>query len=294
MLTFDLHYHANINQLPGMQRRFRLRAIRRTLDAYALDYLASTEHSYKKPLDAYLYLADAAAGGHTTILPGVESVTSEGIDIIFLYRGEEQLRLAQREFASFKHSIRDVKSISQATGAISIIPHPFHICRSAAGNVLCRRAYAQLLRGCDYVEIHNGSALTFDQRLSASRTKPLFKKTRDKLRRTIDLPMKDRGKRLGWAVGSDAHYPGEQFIVGSTEIPMQPGEHPHDFLRRRIRFQTHVLHQPATDNSVNNYRLLRSLQSIIKEGARKELIKAKARTAAFASAALCSGLFPSS
>jgi hypothetical protein len=270
--------------------RFRLRAISRTLAASGLDFLASTEHSYKKPLDAYLYLADAAAGGHTRIIPGVETVTCEGIDLIFLFRDEEQMRLAGRDMASFKRSVRDVKQIAQATGAISIIPHPFHICRSAAGNALSRRAYSQLLRSCDYVEIHNGSALTMDKRLSASRTLPLFRKTADKLRRTIDLPMKDRGKGLGWAVGSDAHYPGEQFVVGRTDAPMLKGEHVHDFLKRRIRFQTHELLKPATDNSVNNYRLLRSLQSALKEGARKELIKARARAALVASAMVCSGL----
>ncbi|MGE4291723.1 MAG: PHP domain-containing protein [Desulfovibrio sp.] len=290
MLTFDLHYHANIHQMPGMQRRFRLRSIARILDASELDYLASTEHSYKKPLDAYLYLADAAAGGTTKIIPGVETVTAEGIDLIFLFRDEEQLRLSEREIGSFQRSIRDVKQIAQATGAISIIPHPFHICRSAAGNVLCRRSYVQLLRNCDYVEIHNGSALTMDRRLSTSKTLPLFRKTAEKLRRTIDLPMKDRGKSLGWSVGSDAHFPGEQFIVGRTDVPMLRGEHVHDFLRRRIRFRTHELLKPATDNSVNNYRLFRSLQSVLKEGARKELIKARRRALVMAAAMVCTSL----
>lgn len=277
MLTFDLHYHANIHQLPRIQRRLRLRSIARALHANGLDYLASTEHSYKKPLDAYLYLAETLENAHTRVIPGVEAVTSEGIDIIYLFRDEEQMRLAGREIVSFKRSVLDVKRIAQATGAVSILPHPFHICRSAAGNVLCRRSYNALLRSCDYVEIHNGSALTMEQRLSASMTLPLFRKTAEKLRRTIDLPMKDRGRNAGWAVGSDAHYPGEQFVVGSTVAPLQPDEDVHDFLRRRIRFQPYVLRQPATDNSVNNYRLLRSLQSALKEGARKELIRARAR-----------------
>lgn len=292
MLTFDLHYHANVHQMPGVQRRCRLRSIAHTVSRHGLHYLASTEHCYKKPLEAYQWLAHALADTSTAVLPGMESVTSEGIDIIYLYRTEDQLRRAVVEIPSFRRSVRDVKRLAEATDALTIIPHPFHICRSAAGNVLCRRSYANLLRACDYVEIHNGSALTFDKRLATSRTKPLLKKTLSKLQRTIDLPMKDRGRGMGWAVGSDAHFPGEQYIVGSTDAVMSPREDVFDFLRRRIRFSTYVLRQPATDNSVNNYRLLRSLQSIVKEGARKEYIKARAKAVVMASAVLRIGLYP--
>jgi hypothetical protein len=294
MLTFDLHYHANVHQMPGMQRRVRLRNIAQTVSAHGLDYLASTEHCYKKPLEAYLHLADALSAGSTVVIPGMESVTSEGIDIIYLFRDEEQLRHAVEEVPSFRRSVRDVKSIADATGAVVSIPHPFHICRSAAGNVLCRRAYAKLLRASDYVEIHNGSALTFDKRLSASCTRPLFKKTMSRLQRTIDLPMRDRGRGLGWAVGSDAHYPGEQYIVGRTDAVMYPHEDAFAFLQRRIRFSPYVLRQPATENSINNYRLLRSLQSTFKEGARKEYIKARARAMVMAAAVLRIGVYPPS
>ena len=278
MLTFDLHFHANIHRLPNRNKRLRLQKIHWYLKKYELDFLASTEHSYKNPLEAYQRLADTTADLKTSIIPGVESVSSEGIDIIYLYRDEDHLKWALDQFQSFNWTIRDVLNISRDTDAISIIPHPFHIGRTSAGNILSKRAYKQLLKMADYVEIHNGSALTIDKRLSASRTKQFFEKTQLKLDKTLNLPLSDRGNDLGWSIGSDAHFPGEQYIVGRSDIPIGQDEHIFDYLSKRIQLEPHILTQPSTRKLVNNIRLLRSLQSIMKEGLVKEYLKTKGRT----------------
>lgn len=188
MPTFDLHFHANIHRMPALNKRRRLKKIRWYLEKYDLDYLASTEHSYKKPLEAYQRLADVSSGIKTTIIPGVEAISSEGIDIIFLYRDEDHLKHALTQYTTLNWSIRDMARIAADTDAISIIPHPFHIGRTSAGNILSSRAYKQLLKKADYVEIHNGSALTIDERLSSSAAKRQFVKTQVKIDRTIDLP----------------------------------------------------------------------------------------------------------
>lgn len=282
MLTFDLHFHANIHRMPARSKALRLRKIKWYLGEYGLDYLASTEHSYKKPLEAYQRLAETAADLKTVIIPGVESVSAEGIDIIFLYGGEEHLRWGLDQFRTFGWSVRDVARIAADTGALSIVPHPFHLGRTSAGNVLCRRAYSRLLSMSDYVEIHNGSALTFDSRLAGSRAGQLFEKTQFKLDRTIDLPMEDRGEGLGWAVSSDAHYPGEQYIVGCTDTPMAADESVLEYLRRRIRFAPYALTQPSEVNSVNSLRLLRSLQGVLKEGLVKRCLRTSEQTRAAA------------
>jgi hypothetical protein len=292
MLTFDLHFHANIHRMPARSKTLRLRKIRHHLQASGLDFLASTEHSFKKPLEAYLRLAEATRGIGTEVIPGVESVSAEGVDIIYLFSDEAHLRWALDQFRSFSWTVRDVASIASDTGALTIVPHPFHLGRSSAGNILSRRAYGKLLGVSDYVEIHNGSALTFDSRLTASRAGQLFAKTRLKLDRTLDLPMADRGEGLGWAVSSDAHYPGEQFIVGQTDQAMLPGQSPLDFLRGRIRFAPHVLTQPSTDTSVNSLRLLRSLQGVFKEALVKGCLKTGQRTRAALATGLSCGVLP--
>ncbi len=185
MPTFDLHFHPNIHRMPKRNKTLRLQKICWHLAQSEVDYLASTEHSYKNPLEAYQRLADAVSSLKTEIIPGVESVSAEGVDIIYLYSSEDHLKQALSQYQTHKWSIRDVSRICKDTDAISIVPHPFHIGKTSAGNVLSRRAYRRLLEMSDYIEIHNGSALTLDKRLSSSRTRCFFKDTQLKLDKTL-------------------------------------------------------------------------------------------------------------
>ena len=291
MLTFDLHFHANIHRMPRRSKALRLQKVRWQMEHTGIDFIASTEHSYKKPLEAYQCLAEAARGLGTEIIPGVESVSQEGIDVIFLYRTEEALAQGLERLQSFRWSVRDVARIARDTEAITIVPHPFHIGKSSAGNILSRRAYRQLLTMCDYIEIHNGSALNVEERLSRIRTKSIFKSARLKLDKTLNLPLEDRGEGLGWAISSDAHYPGEQYLVGQTDQALEPGEDVFDFLKRRIRFDYFEVKQLSTDSFKNNTRLLRSFQGVIKEGLVKGYVKTKGRANVLASLGVYYGLF---
>ena len=281
MTTFDLHFHANIKGLLKRHKAQRLSRITAFLESRSLDYLASTEHSYKGPLEAYQRLADATAHLNTRIIPGVEAVSAEGVDILFLYRTEADLAQAMTRLRSFCWSVLDVERISRDTGGLTIVPHPFHIGRSSAGNVLSTRAFELLLDRVDYVEIHNGSALTLDKQLSRIRKKPLFKKTASKLNKTIELPEILRGNSLGWAVGSDAHYPGEQFFVGATDLEPAPGQDAIDFLAERIHFTPQPLWDVSDRNFTNNYRLCRSFHSAMREGMLKQRVKFTGRAAGY-------------
>ena len=285
MAIFDLHFHTNIHRMPERNKRLRLRKIAWYLEHLELDYLASTEHSYKKPLEAYRRLAEATAHLDVEIIPGVEAVSCEGIDIIFLYRTGDQLAWALDQYQTFRWSVRDVGAISRDTGAISIVPHPFHMGRSSAGNILSRRAYRRLLSVSDYVEIHNGSAMKMDDRLSTSRARNCFRQTQTKLDMTLNLPMEERGDGLGWAVSSDAHYPGEQFMAGHADFSPAPGEGVFDFLKQRVRFDPLLLKQPDARKLDRNVRLLRDFQCVLKEGLVKECIKTRNWTQAMT--ALC-------
>ena len=294
MLTFDLHFHANIHRMPRRNKLIRLQKIRWHLKRAGIDYVASTEHSYKKPFEAYQRLADIARGLCTEIIPGVEGVSSEGIDVIFLYRTGDDLRRALKQVQTFRWSARDVARIAEDTDAVTIVPHPFHIGKSSAGNLLSRRAYLQLLKMSDYVEIHNGSALAVERRLSRSRVRTFFKEARVKLDKTLNLPSEDRGENLGWAISSDAHYPGEQYIVGKTDLDMMPGEDVHDFLKGRIRFEYQSVLELSESPIRANTRLLRSFQGVIKEGLIKEYLRTVSRARLLAVLGMYYGIFPSS
>ncbi len=280
--------------MPRRNKLIRLQKIRWHMRRSGIDYVASTEHSFKKPLEAYQRLQEAAAGLKTEILPGVEAVSCEGVDVIFLFRDEDGLRRGLDPLQTFRWSTRDAARIAEDHDAVTVIPHPFHIGKSSAGNILSHRAYRQLLRSCDYVEIHNGSALAVKRRLSKSRVKSFFKEARLKLDKTLNLPMEDRGEGLGWAISSDAHYPGEQYIVGRTDLVPEPDEDVLDFLKRRIRFEFQSVLELSECPIRSNTRLLRSFQGVLKEGLVKEYLKAVGRARLLATLGISYGIFPGS
>lgn len=270
MLTFDLHYHPNIANLSKGVRDRRLERHRRIFELNRPDCVACTEHSYKNPYDAYLYLTEAALDTDTFVMPGVECISREGVEIVFLYPSEQDLKSALKANRPFGWSIKDVGRIAEATGAVSIVPHPFSLARSGAGNVLSPAGYSRVLKLVDYVEIHNGSALTLMQRISTKGARPLFKKTMEKISWTLNLPHDQRGESLGWAISSDAHYPGEQFIIGSTDRTLKPGETYFDLLRNRIRFEGVMVSSPSENTIVNNMRLFRNVRCAMSEGINKD------------------------
>lgn len=278
MLLCDLHFHANVPLTYNGRHRRRIVRAAQGFKAHGLDYVASTEHAYKNPLNAYLRLTDAAQGIDTEILPGVEEVTSEGIDIIFLFRNESDLRRGLKRVRTFFWSVRDVAVVARDIGAISIIPHPFHIGRTGAGQVLSRRGYMNLVHDVDYVEVHNGSALNIRHRMGKSRVTPLFPITTGNLDHTLDLPYSLRGGNdTGWSIGSDAHYPGEQYIVGATHKTPRQGESFFDLLTRRIHFEPHTLRKVSKNTGTNCFNILREFQGVLREGTTKRCKKTIAR-----------------
>lgn len=288
----DLHYHANIHGLSRRARARRLQQTRRIMAEGGLRCLASTEHSYKNPLEAYGHLLAAAEGGNVEILPGVEAISSEQVEIIFLFRDEDHLRRGLPLLPSFGWSCRDAGAIARDLDCITSVPHPFHICRGAAGNALSEEAYARLLADVDYIEIHNSSALTISCRLFGRMTRPLFRSTLEKLHATLDLPPDRRGRGLGWAIGSDAHFPEEQFIVGSTSELPEPGASCYELLRRRVRFAPHGMVSLFEQGLSDDMSLLRNCRSALQEGIMKKYCRTLLQVGVFASTLPFLGALP--
>ncbi|RED52005.1 hypothetical protein [Aestuariispira insulae] len=237
-VTFDLHYHTNVYRMQRWNRDRRLAQHRKCLGETGVDYVASTEHAYKAPLDAYLYLRDAVLDLPTEILPAVEAISEEGVDIIFIYPDEDALRSALRVIQPFKWKAQDMGRLGRDTGAIVVIPHPFTPGRTGTANVLGSETFMQLQEEVDYIEVHNGLSLHFlenGMRGGKAVTPPKLQKS---VEYTYRLPDELRLNQIGWAVSSDAHFPSHQTIVGGIETA--DGQRPSDwfsFLKQRHHFK---------------------------------------------------------
>jgi hypothetical protein len=93
----------------------------------------------------------------------------------------------------------------------------------------------------------------------------------DKISWTLNLPPAYRGEDLGWAVSSDAHFPEEQFIVGSIDVEPSHGETFFDLLEKRLRFEAVMISDPSENSMVNNFRLFRNVRCAMTEGINKDI-----------------------
>jgi len=242
MITFDLHYHANVYRSTEHARRKRLRAHRETIKINAVDFLASTEHGYKRPLDAFLYLRDALAGLPTYVIPGVEAVSEEGVDIIFLFASEDALRRGLKRLKPFEWSVWNFSALAAELGAITIIPHPFTPGRSGIVTQAGTKGLSKLLKTCDYVEAHNGSSILLSKAVASKqrRLQGFMSQRREferKVKYTYDLPKQFRPKGVGVVYSSDAHFPGQQMMFSGWDAELTPAFDWFEFLSGRVNFE---------------------------------------------------------
>ncbi|MDR0355239.1 MAG: hypothetical protein LBJ64_05840 [Deltaproteobacteria bacterium] len=200
-----------------------------------LRYLASTEHVYKNPLESYLYLEELGADLPLTVIPGVEWISRENVEIIFLFDGEASLCSALRTLKPFSHSVWSAAKLAEDLGAVLSVPHPFTPGVTGAANCLGLDAFERLLDMVDYVEIHNGLAKQFKEFLFYDRFGSLFPRHSLKVSQTDQLPSVYRRSDIGWAIGSDAHFPGEIYFAGHHEA--MTGSDWFGALKKRLHFQ---------------------------------------------------------
>ena len=280
MRTFDLHYHANVFRSSRSNRRNRLAGHRKTLRDNAIDFVASTEHGYKGPMDAYLSLSAATEDIDTFIIPGVEAISSEGADIIFLFRTEDHLRNGLKALTPFAWSVWDSGALGRDLGAITIIPHPLTPGRSGIVTVAGEMGLSRLLAECDYVEAHNGSSIlllnAFSRKKKKETARLQFLRRREfyrKIAYTFELPKHFQTEDIGLAVSSDAHFPGQQLIVGGIEVEESPDFDWFEFLKQRVRFAWYATDLMSRKNRpvVRYAELTRAAFCVLGESIRKRL-----------------------
>jgi len=274
--TFDLHYHTNVFRLPRSQRDSKLKQHAECFSKNNVDFVASTEHAYKKPLDAYLHLAEATKDVPTFIIPAVEAISSEGVDIIYLYRTEDDLRNALKTIKPFGWHAGDMNKLRDDTGAISIIPHPFTPGRTGLANIMGEECFMDLQKHSDYVEIHNGLSLHFIE--NGFKKSKIFnsKKLENSIKYTFRLPKEYRLDDTGWAVSSDAHFPQHQRIVGSVS-GLTDTANWFEFLQQKHHFKRKSIKEAEQTQYMKLWHLMQSGTCTMAEAVEKNMLKTRAK-----------------
>ncbi|MBF0622404.1 MAG: hypothetical protein HQL54_10810 [Magnetococcales bacterium] len=275
MITFDLHYHPNVCRVSPSVRQRRLLKHASHIRTVGVDYLACTEHAYKNPLDGYRFLRDALGPySNTTLIPGVECISREGVDIIFLFRRESDLEDYVRHVRPFSWTVTDMEKMARDFNAITVVPHPFSPGKTGLAKVMGLETYYQVTEKAHYVEVHN-SASHLMKRFARKKFAKQFDTIQKQIAWTMDLPHEYRMDGVGWAVGSDVHFPGQQFYIGAADVAMQPGEDWFDLLKGRIKFEP--VETEALDMSLGmEYRcLIKNSRCVLSESTIKAHKRAK-------------------
>jgi len=125
-MRIDCHFHPNFSFFSKFLIKSKAKKIFKQFTKHKLDAVIVTEHVFKKPYQSFKRLKQLQPkDSKTMLIPGVEAVTKEGIDVI-VFSATEYIYEKKEIMTTWCLSIKDLlKQVSQDKNLHAIIPHPF-------------------------------------------------------------------------------------------------------------------------------------------------------------------------
>jgi hypothetical protein len=252
-IIVDTHYHANIFGLTPSERKKRKIDFIKWTNKNLVNIILSTEHTYKDPLNAYLHLAEWSCLTNAVIVPACEAISKEGVDIILVFRDEGCLTNAGAVLDPFGWSVVDLPYIKREVNCLIIIPHPYTLGTTGAGRILKPSVYKQLMEIADYIEIENGSYFAAFNLAMMATSESWVENNLCWLMKAYRIPQRDFLPGLGYAVGSDAHFPAHQYKVGMINGSLEKAfADVFEFLAKKHYFQGVICSERSIINMLSS------------------------------------------
>lgn len=207
MLRIDTHVHPNLKLFSRYLTRRKARKMWQAFTNHHLDAVIVAEHAFKQPVQAFGAMKRYRPNGaHTHLIPGVEALTKEGIDVIVFSR-DEYIFQQKDILTPYKLSFEElVLRIEQDDRLYGVVTHPFVL--SATGMIAHYGIdqIRQSIQRLQFVECHNMCLwylrIVFEW-LGLSRRFPRLYRS---FLSTEDVPRDIIGSGIVFG-GSDAHHP---------------------------------------------------------------------------------------
>lgn len=126
MLRIDTHVHPNLKLFSRYLTRRKARKMWQAFTNHHLDAVIITEHAFKQPVQAFRAMKRyRPKSTHTHLIPGVEALTKEGIDVIVFSR-DEYIFQQKDILTPYKLSFEElVLRIEQDDRLYGVVTHPF-------------------------------------------------------------------------------------------------------------------------------------------------------------------------
>ncbi|MFA6523510.1 MAG: hypothetical protein WCS85_04045 [Candidatus Peribacteraceae bacterium] len=208
MLRVDCHFHPNFAFfLPEAVRRWQAKRIWKAFQKRKLDCVFISEHAYKHPARSFGTLERYRPNDATTvIIPAVEALTKEGIDVIVFSRDTHVY--AQRDILTpFGLPIRKlIDRVRRDPRLHGVIPHPY--APSETGFLRFRTAteLRKDERTLHFAEKYNGALQSLEALLVQLRLAHLLRRFNLRIRHTLTCPAQAVPAGIIALGGSDAHH----------------------------------------------------------------------------------------
>jgi len=134
MLRIDTHVHPNLKLFSRTLTKRKARKMWKAFGDHHLDAVLIAEHAFKQPVQAFRALKRYRPSGvHTNLIPGVEALTKEGVDVIIFSR-DEYIFQQKDILTPYKLSFEELVSrIERDNRLYGVVTHPFAL--SATGMI---------------------------------------------------------------------------------------------------------------------------------------------------------------
>lgn len=208
MLRVDTHFHPNFSfWLPEYLIRRRARKIWEMFRKRKLDAVFVSEHAFRNPLRSYETLMKyRPRNARTQLVPAVEALTREGIDMIVFSR--DSYVFSRRDILTpYRLTIEQlIRRVQKNPRLHGVLPHPS--IPSDTGILRHRTARETRKDECilHCAEAYNASLVGLRTLLSVCHLRGIFHRLSGQMERTIRMPARLLPHGIILLGGSDAHH----------------------------------------------------------------------------------------
>ncbi|MBI95930.1 hypothetical protein CL656_02175 [bacterium] len=262
MIKVDYHFHPNFTYISSFLTKKRALKLWDKFTLEALDFVVCTEHVFRRPVKAYQNMIKYRPANHNTILlPGLEYITSEGIDLIVFSKNPSSVFGRQDLLNPFLLSVEEVFNLVKSDSDLKlIVPHPSTPSSTGILRVMDLEKLDELYFDGIMLESSNYSFLYLNFILKKLRFNFLLKRLNFLIENTLDFEHKGYLEKYIKVFASDAHVFSD---IGNCTLIKQTktGDLDYDF-----NIITTIEGKPLVSSNGNFKDLIFAFFTILKEG----------------------------
>lgn len=207
MINVDSHFHPNLPFYSSFFAKRKARSIWKAFQEHGLSLVLVTEHAYKNPQKSYEELLSHRPANHQTfIVPGIECLTSEGIDMIAFSRKPEQIFSHKKLMTPYGLTVGEmVEYIASNNDLYGIVVHPHTPGATSIVRIGGTDITLNAVKTLGFLEKHNCSMNILQRVMKKTRLSHILKNKFRQISETATAPDYLQSQAKIMTCGSDAH-----------------------------------------------------------------------------------------